>query len=219
MASSGTLLSDLDGNGGGGGMGGDTDLVKKIFAEMNTPGQANPMMGGNNGGGMIMSPNPNTTAQMTMDSAPPTSHIIGKEHPTPADFAAAMHGVPRSPDGGMALPPPMSGSANMAPANSGWAPYGNVAAPSMPMMIPDPVESTKKNLYARIADELKTPILVSILVFVFSLPFLNVLFSHYIPSLIKPTGDLTHIGLLVKAALAGTTFWTLQRVIAPLVSL
>ncbi len=82
-----------------------------------------------------------------------------------------------------------------------------------PMMIP------QKNIYARIADELKTPILVSILVFVFSLPFLNILLSHYAPMLLKPTGDLTSVGLLLKSLAAGAAFWVLQRVIAPLVSL
>jgi hypothetical protein len=108
------------------------------------------------------------------------------------------------------------------PANMGaqgaWSSYG--AIPPPPIQMSEPIgESTKKNLYARIADELKTPILVAILVFVFSLPFLNILFSHYIPYLVKSTGDLTHLGLLAKAGLAGVTFWVLQRVIAPLVSL
>jgi hypothetical protein len=51
------------------------------------------------------------------------------------------------------------------------------------------------------------------------MPFINILFSHYIPSLIKPTGDLTTVGVLVKAALAGATFWVLQRVVAPLLAL
>jgi hypothetical protein len=46
-----------------------------------------------------------------------------------------------------------------------------------------------------------------------------VLFSHYIPSLVKPTGDLTTVGVLVKSVLAGATFWILQRVVAPLISL
>ena len=85
--------------------------------------------------------------------------------------------------------------------------------------MPMPAAAPSKNMYAHIADELKIPILVTLIVFAFSLPFLNVLFSHYIPSLLKPTGDLTTIGLLVKAALAGTSFWVLQRVIGPLVSL
>ncbi len=210
MASSGTLLSDL--NDGGGGGGGDNDLVKKIFADMNMGSQANPLMpsGAGGSGSMIMAPNPNTTQQMTMDNVPATSHIIGRDHPTPGDFAAAMHGVPRTEVAGM-VPPPM-------PAN-GMVPQGQFAPymqPQMPMMMP---HVPQKNIYARVADELKTPILVSILVFVFSLPFLNILLSHYAPMLLRPTGDLTSIGLLLKALAAGGVFWILQILIAALISL
>lgn len=222
MASSGTLLSDLDGgNGGGGNMqGGDTDLVRKIFADMNTGSQSNPLMGGGGSGSMIMSPNPNTVAPISMDSAPATSHIIGKDHPTAGDFAAAMHNVSRSNDQQMPqqqMPGPMMGNmmgGGMMP-QIGGAPY-NVPVPHM---MPTTVEVPTKNMYARIADELKTPVLVTLIVFAFSLPFLNILFSHYVPSLLKPTGDLTTVGLLSKAFLAGLSFWVLQRVIAPLVSL
>lgn len=212
MASSGTLLSDLSEPTGSN----DTDLVKKIFADMNMNGQnSNPILGGGGSGQMIMSPNPNTMQQMTMDSVPATSHIIGKDHPTPADFAAAIHGVPRTADPSMNLPPPMPG--NMMMPQQGYAPYQmqQQQQQQMPMIMEEP----KKNMYAKIAEELKTPIFVSILVFVFSLPFINLLFSHYIPSLVKPTGDLTTIGLLAKSVFAGASFWILQRVIAPLVSL
>lgn len=206
MASSGTLLSDLSDGGGG-----DNDLVKKIFADMNMSGQSNPIMSpGGGSGSMIMAPNPNTTQQMTMDNVPATSHIIGREHPTPGDFAAAIHGVPRTEMGGM-LPPAMPANGMMPQGQ--YAPYMTQQPQMMMPQVP------QKNMYARIADELKTPILVSILVFVFSLPFLNVLFSHYAPMLLKPTGDLTSIGLLLKAVAAGGVFWVLQRVIAPLVSL
>ena len=211
MASSGTLLSELDSNQGAGN---DGDLVKKIFADMNNPGGGNPIISGV--GQMINSPNPNTIAPIAMDSGPVTSHIIGKDHPTPGDFAAAMHGVSRMNEGN--VPPPMPGM--MAPQlmpPGAWNPYMNQQMPQQQMMSAD--TGSKKNMYARIADEVKIPILVTILVFVFSLPFLNVLFSHYIPSLVKPTGDLTTIGLLGKSALAGGVFWILQRVIAPLLSL
>jgi hypothetical protein len=211
MASSGTLLSDLS-EGGAPMASGDNDLVKKIFADMNMGSQANPIMNSSGSGGMIMAPNPNTIQPMVMDNVPATSHIIGKDHPTPGDFAAAMHGVPRAEVAGM-VPPPM-------PAN-GMMPQGQFASymgqPQQPQMMMPQVP--QKNIYARVAEELKTPILVSILVFVFSLPFLNILFSHYAPMLLKPTGDLTSIGLLVKAVAAGGAFWVLQRVIAPLVSL
>jgi hypothetical protein len=208
MASSGTLLSDL--NGDAGGSSGDNDLVKKIFADMNMGSQSNPIMPSGGSGSMIMAPNPNTTQQMTMDNVPATSHIIGRDHPTPGDFAAAMHGVPRTEVAGM-VPPPMPANGMMPQGQ--YAPYMGQQPQVMMPQIP------QKNVYARIADELKTPILVSILVFVFSLPFLNILFSHYAPMLLKPTGDLTSIGLLIKAVAAGGAFWVLQRVIAPLVSL
>lgn len=205
MASSGTLLSDLGGDSGAG----DNDLVKKIFADMNMSGGSNPIMNGGSGS-MIMAPNPNTMQQMTMDNVPATSHIIGKDHPTPGDFAAAMHGVPRTEVAGM-VPPPMPANGLMPQGH--YAPYMGQQPPMVMPQVP------QKNMYARIADELKTPILVSILVFVFSLPFLNILLSHYAPMLLKPTGDLTSIGLLLKAVAAGGVFWLLQRVIAPLVSL
>jgi hypothetical protein len=211
MASSGTLLSDLNEGGGAMNPSGDNDLVKKIFADMNMGSQANPMMGGGGSGSMIMDPNPNTTQQMTMDNMPATSHIIGKDHPTPGDFAAAIHGVSRTEVAGM-VPPPMAANGMMP--QGAYAPYMGQQQPQM--MMP---QMPQKNMYARIADELKTPILVSILVFVFSLPFLNILLSHYAPMLLKPTGDLTSIGLLLKAVAAGGAFWILQRVIAPLVSL
>lgn len=210
MASSGTLLSDL--NGDAGASSGDNDLVKKIFADMNMGSQSNPIMpsGAGGSGSMIMAPNPNTTQQMTMDNVPATSHIIGRDHPTPGDFAAAIHGVSRTEMGGM-VPPPMPANGMMP--QGAYAPYMGQQPQVLIPQIP------QKNVYARIADELKTPILVSILVFVFSLPFLNILFSHYAPMLLKPTGDMTSVGLLLKAIAAGGVFWILQRVIAPLVSL
>jgi hypothetical protein len=196
MASSGTLLSDL------GGSGGDEDLVKRIFADMNG--------GGGGGNQMIRSPNPNSTAPMAMDSAPQTSHVIGKDHPTPGDFAAAMHQASRVQQN-YPMPPPQG---------TGGQEHGQWGAPYQQPQVPQPVmEAPKKNMYAKVAEEAKIPVFVSLLVFVFSLPFLNILFQHYIPSLVKPTGDLTTLGLLAKSVMAGATFWVLQRIVAPLISL
>ena len=58
----------------------------------------------------------------------------------------------------------------------------------------------------------------SIVFFVFSLPFLNILFAHYIPYLVKGTGELTIIGLIVKSLLAGLVFWIFHRIVAPLLT-
>jgi hypothetical protein len=37
--------------------------------------------------------------------------------------------------------------------------------------------------------------------------------------MLKPGGDLNTYGMLVRALLAGASYWLLQRVIAPLLSL
>jgi hypothetical protein len=200
MSSSGTLLSDLEQKGSPG----DDDLVKQIFKDMNQPASST-------GGAlpMVNSPNPNTYAPIAMDPNPATSHVIGRDHPTPADFAAAMHGV-RDNAGGM---PNM-----MAPPQGQFAPQQGGQWMPQQQMAPQPMQE-KRNIYSRVAEEVKTPILVTLLVFVFSIPVVNVLFSHYIPSLVKPTGDLTTVGVLTKSVLAGATFWILQRVVAPLISL
>jgi hypothetical protein len=156
----------------------DGDLVDQILKEMNGPP-------------LPPSPAPiqNTAVNSYMMSTnPATAHVIGGAHPTPADFAAAMHGVP--PSSAMYAPtaPPPSGS-------------------------PRP---QRKSYVQRVGDEFKIPIMVTILFFVFSLPVTNVLFAHYLPWTIMTTGQLKTTGLLVKSVVVGTTFWILQRVVVPL---
>lgn len=205
MAAAGTLLSDLDGSGGGGG---DGDLVQKILSDMNIPSG-----GGNSGGGRPVPPpmqqqgqgqggmnrDPGyagSTQNMTMDSRIPTSHMIGNEHPTPADFAAAMVGAP-----------------------SMGSPFTQAPVTAMEEPMPGFASGTKANIYSRIVQEIKVPFVVALLFFVFSLPPVRVLVSHYMRSMIKPTGELNMIGLLFISLVVGAVFWLLQRVIAPLLSL
>lgn len=191
MAAAGTLLQDLDSNGGG-----DNDLVQKILADMNissAPSGARPVpppmssmayqpssqeMHGSGNSGIIM------------DSTIPTSHIIGNEHPSPADFASAMTGMPvlRESDAMPGTEQPVQ------------------RAPS-------------KNLYGKVLDEVKIPLVIAFLFFVFSLPPVRVLIAHYMPSFMKPTGDLNMVGLAATSFIVGSVFWLLQRVIAPLLSL
>lgn len=194
MASAGTLLSDLDGGGGGGG--GDGDLVQKILSDMNIPSSS-----------QRPSPPPlpaqtpvyhqqmaSSTAPMSMDSRIPTSHMIGNEHPTPADFAAAMAGAG-------------SGPVPMHPMH-----------PMNPMM-PAQQQQEGKNFYGRVVDEIKVPIVVALLFFVFSLPPIRVLLAHYLPTFLKSTGEFNTVGLVAVSGIVGASFWILQRVIAPLLSL
>lgn len=199
MASAGTLLSELDTRGPSSSQ--DNDLVEKILMDMNAGS------GGNSvqmpGKGMSAPPPPlpaqmapgvvpmNSTLGQVADPLVAQAHVIGREHPTPGDFAAAIHGVDR----GMGM--------GMAPVRQQQQEEYEYEEP-------------KKNMYARILDEVKTPLIVALLFLVFSLPAVNVLVAHYLPSMILPTGSLTMVGLAGKAVLVGASFWILQRVVAPL---
>jgi hypothetical protein len=195
MSSAGTLLSDLDSRGPSGQ---DSDLVEKILADMNSGGA-----GGGSGNqvqmptrGMAAPPPPlpsqlppgmvqaNSTFAQVADPMTAQAHVIGRDHPSPADFAAAMHGV------------------NRPPETQAWPGQG--------------YDEPKKNWYAHIVEEAKTPLVVAMLFFVFSLPPVNVLISHYVPSLIQSSGNLTTVGSVAKALLVGTSYWVLLRIVAPL---
>ena len=206
---SGTLLSDLDSAGPS--MNDDT-AVQRILNEMNGTSAQPPPVPQQQfqppavqsrqppAQQVINSPNPNSTMQHSMDSMPSTAHIIGGEHPTNADFAAMMYSSGRGAQG--------QGQQQYIPQNPYATPIQN------PQMYMPPAQ--RKSYYSDIASELKTPILVSLLFFVLGLPFVSVLMSHYLPSLVKATGELTTVGLLIKSLLAGALFWILHRIVAPL---
>lgn len=198
----GTLLSDL----GNDGSSSDQDLVQSIMRDINGPSQQNPLSGGGGGGappppmpGSIprqMAVNPNSYIQHTMDQqSAQGSHMIGGARPTPADFATLM---------GQGYMPAMM-------ANGGALPHASQAYETAAS------ESTTMKYMTFIFNELRIPIFVAIVFFVFSLPTANVAFAHIFPSMVSPTGNMTIIGQLAKAGLAGVGFWLLHRVLAPLV--
>lgn len=204
MAAAGTLLSDLQGPI----QAQDGDLVQKILSDMNIPtggGQKSipPPLPGNM---PAYPPQAMSMQPMTMDSRIPMSHMIGNEHPTSADFAAAMVGANRQPE--MYMP-----ANTMVPGAYGSTAGGQAPSSSMGFELPS------KNLYGRIVDEIKIPFVVALLFFVFSLPPIRVLVSHYIPSLLRNTGEYQLPGLLLVSAVVGATFWVLHRVVAPLLSI
>jgi len=85
-------------------------------------------------------------------------------------------------------------------------------APQQPTL----VESFKGNMYSDIMSQIKQPLLVAIIIFIVSLPIVNVLIGHYLPSLLRIGGDLTTAGLGVKALIGGFLFWFIQKVLVPL---
>jgi len=172
-----TLLTDLDSSPPVSSK--DGDLVDQILKEMNGPPIPPPSPANL----------PNTAVNSyTMGTNPATAHVIGGAHPTPADFAAAMHGVPQS--------------------SSMYAAEAPAPAPA-----PRPY---KKSYTQRLGDEFKIPLMVSILFFIFSLPVINLIFARYVPWTVMSTGNLTTIGLAMKSLSVGATFWILQRVVVPL---
>jgi hypothetical protein len=203
MTSAGTLISDLDSKAPGN----DDDLVRQIMADVN--GGSNNMMMPSQappppmGGGMpppqvnsyrVQQPNANAIYSNSVDPAVATAHMIGREHPNPADFASMM----------------MSQS-----------PYMNqqLHQQQYPVpMAPQQVQSHGSGWQAKLFDQLRQPILVALIVFVLSLPAVNVLFSYYAPNLLRSGGDLNNLGLLARASIAGLTFWVFQNVIAPLMT-
>jgi hypothetical protein len=198
MASAGTLLSDLDGKAPV--ISKDDDLVNKILADMNMPSSSNPIISAppppsGNGSRMIQSPNPNTVYPMATDPATATAHMIGKEYPSTADFANLMH-APSYSHGGSAF-------ASIAPQQ---------------MVAPPTLVETKGNIYSDILAQIKQPLLVAIIIFLVSLPVLNVLIGHYIPSLLRIGGDVTTAGLAVKSVIGGFLFWFIQKVLVPLMA-
>lgn len=202
MATAGTLLSDLDGKAPV--FNKDDDLVNKILADMNIPSSANPVMQqqpmhappppSGNGNRMIQAPNPNTTYPMASDPATATAHMIGKEYPSPADFANLMHS-PQYNHGG-----------------SQYASFGQPAPAPAPVLI----QPTKGNMYSDIMAQMKQPLLVAIIIFIVSLPIINVLIGHYLPSLLRLSGELTTVGLVVKSLFGGFLFWFIQKILVPL---
>ena len=136
-----------------------------------------------------------------MDPATATAHMIGKTYPTPGDFA------------------------NMMGPGPGGAPYSGGQQQQQGQQYQQQQQPILASLYgggkgwmADLMTQIRQPLLVAILVFVMSLPVINVMLAFYLPSLLKATGELSTMGLLAKSLLAGALYWTILNVVAPLVS-
>ena len=200
MATAGTLLTDLD-NKSPVFSNKDDDLVNKILADMNIPSQSNPIMNSpppSGNGRVINSPNPNSTYPVAMDPGTATAHLIGKDYPTASDFANLMHSPQFSHGGSQFAPVPQQ----------------------QQVMIQQPtlIDTAKGNIYSNIISQVKQPLLVAIIIFIVSLPVINVLIGHYIPSLLRIGGDLTTAGMAAKALIGGFLFWFIQKVLVPLMA-
>ena len=221
MAEAGTKLSDLEN-----GPMSDGDLVSGILNDLGAPSGGNPihsqqqhqqhqqqqqqqyqqsqqqhqrMPMQNSQGLSSMMPRAN-------DPAVPTAHMIGREHPTAAEFDRMMTMGP--------MP------YNVPSANMGMAPASYMGQPLIPTVHPpQQMAPPSKNWHGQWIDEVKQPLIVAIILFVMTLPAIHLLASHYAPKLLTPGGTFTVVGQVLRALLGGALYWVLQRVIAPLLSI
>jgi hypothetical protein len=193
------MLSDL---GQGSPDNSDGDFVQRILADLNTSESgSNPVMNsmpppaGN--GRVINSPNPNTTYPLAMDPATATAHMIGKDFPTAGDFSTIMN------------------QSSGAPYQQGQQQQIQSQQQAPPILTQ---LSSGKGYFGDLIHQMRQPLLVAIIFFIVSLPVINVLIGHYMPSLLRAGGDLTTVGLLVKSLGAGAAYWVILNILVPLVS-
>lgn len=205
MSGQGTLLADLD---EGPSADIDNNLVQSILTDLNQSSQSNPVVSNipppmGNRGAPIQNANAQySTYPTAADPAVPTAHLIGREHPTPADFQRMMtyQQVP-------AMQQPMPYNASPYDAHMNTLP---------PTYSPPAYSAPKKNWQGQWIDELREPLMVAIIVFLVTLPALNVLVATYIPSLLRPGGDYTPLGMVARAAVGGALYWAFKNVVVPL---
>lgn len=140
----------------------------------------------NSSGGRIINSPNPNSTYQAIDPSNATAHLIGKDYPSSADFANLMY----SP-------------------HSSFAPLQSSIQPTL-------IEQTKGNMYSDIISQIKQPLIVAIIVFIISLPIINVLVGHYFPYLLRIGGDLTTAGLVVKSFIGGFLFWFIQKILVPL---
>ena len=158
MASAGTLLSDLDKKSTAPE---DQQFVNRILAEMNQSSGGFP----SGPGQIINSPNPNTTAPVAMDPTTATAHLIGKDSPTPGDFARMMHTGTSPQQFGFA--PQMAPIPGMPLNSASGAPYQNQVNIPMPQLMPTPQpQGWFSGLFKDFGSQFRLPILVAIVIFV-----------------------------------------------------
>lgn len=102
-------------------------------------------------------------------------------------------------------------------ANLMYSPHASFTSVQSPQ--PTLIEPSKGNMYSSIISQIKQPLLVAIIIFIISLPIINVLIGHYVPYFLRIGGDLTTAGLVIKSFIGGFLFWFIQKVLVPLMAI
>jgi hypothetical protein len=169
----------------------DEERVRKILAEMNAGDvvQQPPAMAPPSGVRVINEPPMSMSAgQLRMDVGTARANIIGSSQPTMADFQSMF-----------------------APASPGMAPFHGPAVVPGPSV---PASSGVKSggWTASLAQQIRSPVAVAIIVFLLNMPVVTALLSRYASWMYLSSGEISVGGLLVKAILAAFLFGIYQIV-------
>jgi hypothetical protein len=180
-----TPLESLTSGGPTNGPPADEERVRRILAEMNADAvvQSPPGLGQHQ---QILTEPPITmsTGQLRMDPGTARANVIGNSTPTLADFHAMFQ--------------------QTAP--------GATYRPSPPGVEEMPSKPKASSWKDTVANYMRAPVAVAIIVFLLNLPVVTAILSRYASWMYLSSGEISVGGLLVKALLAASLFAAYQGV-------
>lgn len=167
----------------------DEERVRRILAEMNAESTVQASPGFSDLPRVITEPPVSTsTGEIRMDSTVARANIIGNSAPSMADFHAMFQ----------------QGAPGMAPI------HGPAVIPASP----NANQPTGKSKRDSLAQHLRAPLAVAVIVFFLNMPIITTILSRYASWMYLGSGEISVGGLIVKALLAGTLFAAYQGVTA-----
>jgi len=85
--------------------------------------------------------------------------------------------------------------------------------PRQPDYIPPAPSPQSKMDYSKIMEQMRLPVLLSLLYFIFQMDSFQSLLRRLVPSLFSDAGNISSKGLLVKSGLFGAAFYLLTQVL------
>ena len=101
-----------------------------------------------------------------------------------------------------------------APPMRGPARPPIAAAPPQYTPMEEEYRPRRKNIWGSVAEKIRGPLIVSVIVFVLSLPVLHTMLAKYVGWAFAVGGQLSWLGLIAMSLLAGVAFGTTQLVMS-----
>jgi hypothetical protein len=81
--------------------------------------------------------------------------------------------------------------------------------PKAPEYMPPAPPPPPPSLMVKYVDEFRVPIVLSLLYYIFQMAFVQDALRKFVPSIFKPDGNLSSMGIIVKSGLFGSAFYGL----------